>query len=60
MLNFVTVPLVEFGGIGCPVRDLSGIVQQMNEEVTEIGHDLVQNIALQFNERDLLTSVIRR
>jgi len=28
----------------------------MNEEITEIGHDLVQNIALQFNERDLLNA----
>jgi len=32
----------------------------MNKEITEIGHDLVQNIALQFNERDLLTAAIRR
>jgi len=30
----------------------------MIEEVTEIGHDLVQNVAWQFNERDLLTAVI--
>jgi hypothetical protein len=32
----------------------------MNEEITEIGHDLVQNSARQFNERDLLTAAIRR
>jgi len=32
----------------------------MNEEITEIGHDLVQNSALLFDERDLLDAVIRR
>jgi hypothetical protein len=32
----------------------------MNKEITEIGHDLVQNSAFQLNERDLLTAAIRR
>jgi hypothetical protein len=32
----------------------------MNKEITEIGRDLAKNIALQFNERDLLTDAIRR